>query len=257
MRVLLKKEVLGGIMFNSRFFLIIGILCLLSLLPASNAHEEEDESQERVIDAESLKSSSIRYVAIASFISMALVIVSLSIKDKNEKIKWILFLGILIPIAASTAYLAYSTVYLNIASETKGPVHWHADYEVWICDKQIEIIKPKGLSNRIGNALFHDHGDNRIHVEGVVTDTGDVDLHNFFETIGGHLDYDRLGIPGENGFIGINNGQLCNGEKGKLQAFVYRTVNPDENNGWIFRQQKLDKFENHILSPYSNVPPGD
>ena len=241
---------------NKNKFLIISIIFIL-LLSFAYAHEEEEIHEESLADAESLKSTSIKYIGIASFISIFLIIVSLYIKDKNEKTKWLLFLGIAISIAASTAYLAYSTVYLNIASETQGPVHWHADYEVWVCDEKAELVKPKGLSNRIGSPLFHDHGDNRIHVEGVVADTRNVDLHSFFEIVGGDLDGDILKIPTENEVVKVKNSDLCNGEEAKLQAFVYKVINPDNAKSWIFEQEKIGNFPEYILSPYSNVPPGD
>ena len=242
-------------MFRKKVFLIVSILLLL-LFSIAYAHLEE-ETREKKIDAESLKSTSIRYIEIASFISIALIIISLYIKDKNEKTKWLLFFGVVIPIAASTAYLAYSTVYLNLVSETQGPVHWHADYEIWVCGKQIELVKPKGLSNRIGSPLFHDHGDNRIHVEGVVADTRNVDLHSFFETVSGNLDKNVLEMPTENEVVKVKNGDSCNGEEAKLQAFVYKVINPDNAKSWVFDQEKIGNFPEHILSPYSNVPPGD
>ncbi|MBI2134541.1 hypothetical protein HYU09_00990 [Candidatus Woesearchaeota archaeon] len=243
-------------MFRKKVFLIVSILLLL-LFSIAYAHEEEEIHDEISVDAESLKSASIKYIKIASFISIFLIIVSLYIKGKNEKTKWLLFLGIAVSIAASTAYLAYSTVYLNLVSETQGPVHWHADYEIWVCGKQVELAGPKGLSNRIGSPLFHDHGDNRIHVEGVVADTRNVDLHSFFETVGGNLDEDILEIPTENEVIKVKNDDSCNGEEAKLQAFVYNVANPDENKNWIFNQKKIDNFPEYVLSPHSNVPPGD
>lgn len=242
-------------MFRKKVFLIVSVLLLL-LFSIAYAHLEEETHEEKM-DAESLKSTSIKYIEIASFISVFLIIVSLYTKDKNEKTKWLLFLGVVIPIAASTAYLAYSTVYLNLVSETQGPVHWHADYEIWVCGKQIELVKPKGLSNRIGSPLFHDHGDNRIHVEGVVADTRNVDLHSFFETVSSNLDKNVLEIPTENEVVKVKNGDSCNGEEAKLQAFVYKVINPDNAKSWIFRQKKIGNFPEYILSPYSNVPPGD
>ena len=242
-------------MFRKKVFLIVSILLLL-LFSIAYAHLEE-ETHEKKMDAESLKSTSIKYIEIASFISIALIIISLYIKDKNEKTKWLLFFGVVIPIAASTAYLAYSTVYLNLVSETQGPVHWHADYEVWVCDEKAELVKPKGISNRIGSPLFHDHGDSRIHVEGVVADTRNVDLHSFFQTVGGDLDADILEIPKENEVVKVKNGDLCNGEEAKLQAFVYKVINADNAKSWIFEQEKIGNFPKYILSPYSNVPPGD
>ena len=30
-----------------------------------------------------------------------------------------------------------------------------------------------------------------------------------------------------------------------------------DNKNWIFEQQKLDNFEDYVLSPYTQIPPGD
>ena len=218
---------------------------------------EEDEEEESIDIGENLKSTSTKYVIIASLISGLLVIFSISHIKKSEKMNILLFLGITIPIILATVYLAGSTVYLNLISETKGPVHWHADYEIWNCGDKVDLIKPKGLSNRIGNPVFHDHGDNRIHVEGVVTDKTNVDLHSFFEVVGGFLEEDRLRIPTNQEIVNIRNGDLCNGNLGTMQVFLYSITNPDDNKNWIYEQQKLEHFENYVLSPHTSILPGD
>jgi len=178
-------------------------------------------------------------------------------KEKTEKTKWIFFLAIIIPVILTTAYLTGSTIYLNLISETKGPVHWHADFEIWNCDEKIELIKPEGFSNRVGTPVFHEHGDNRIHVEGVVVDSVEVDLHSFFEVIGGTLTNNYLSVPTNNGIIEMRDGNLCNGNPGKLQGFLFKIKNPEDTKNWVFEQRKLDDFEDYILSPYSQIPPGD
>ena len=122
---------------------------------------------------------------IASIIVGVLILFAIYDKDRSEKTKIFLFLGIIIPIVLVTIYSAGSTIYLNIISETQGPVHWHADFEIWDCGQKIDLINPTGFSNRVGNPVFHEHGDDRIHVEGVVVEKKDVDLHSFFEVIGG------------------------------------------------------------------------
>jgi len=32
---------------------------------------------------------------------------------------------------------------------------------------------------------------------------------------------------------------------------------PDEQKKWVFEQQKLENFEDYILSPHTSIPPGD
>ena len=84
-----------------------------------------------------------------------------------------------------------------------------------------------------------------------------MDLHNFFETVGGMLSESTLYLPTDNGFAEIKNGGLCNGREAKIQVFLYNVKNPDDAKNWVYGQQKLEDFENYILAPYSNVPPGD
>ena len=246
----------SNISFNNKAIILLIIFSLLFFIV--NAHEEEEKEvhEEKIELGSYLKSTSLNYLLIASVIVLILVLFSIFYKEKT-KIKMFLFFGIITPVILATIYLAASTIYLNLISETQGPVHWHADYEIWNCNEKIELIKPEGLSNRIGSPLFHDHGDNRIHVEGVVTNANDINLHNFFETVGGYMSKDTLKIPTDKEFIEIKNKDLCNGKGGKLQVFLYKVKNPEDIKNWVFEQLKLENFENYILAPHSNVPPGD
>ena len=218
-------------------------------VPESDMHDEGDVGD--------FKAASVRYISAAGIIAIALVLVAVFWKKKTEKAKILLFLGIALPILLATIYSAGSTIYLNLASHTKGPVHWHADYEIWDCGRKIDLIRPEGISNRVGSAVFHEHNDDRIHVEGVVIDKAEVDLHNFFTTIGGMLSKSTLYLPTDNGFAEIKSGDICNGKEAKIQVFLYEVKNPDDVKNWVFEQRKLEDFENYVLAPYSNVPPGD
>ena len=168
----------------------------------------------------------------------------------NDK-KLILFLLIIIPVILATIYLVGATIYLNSISHTQGPVHWHADYEIYACGNKITMKEPTGLSNKVGSEVFHQHGDNRIHVEGVVVDVADVDLHEFFEATLGELEHDKLVVPTNEYVAEYKNGDKCNGDEGVLQVFLYKTIDGKAV------QEKLIDFEDYVLSPYANIPPGD
>lgn len=135
-----------------------------------------------------------------------------------------------------TAYLIWSTISINLASVTKGPVHWHGDFEIYNCGRKVDLVDPKGLDNKVGTALLHEHNDNRIHVEGPVIDYKDISLGQFFEVVGG--------LP-------LESQIECNGYPGVVQVFVYKT---EEN---TFYQEKIVNFANYVLSPHSSIPPGD
>ena len=155
--------------------------------------------------------------------------------------KKVVFACIVIPIVAGTLYLAGTTVYLNLISETGGPVHWHADYEVWACGVKYELADPHGLDNKVGSPVLHEHNDNRIHVEGVLLHREDASLNEFFRVIGGGFDGTTLSLPTNDGIKTWKNGDLCAGKPGKWYTFV---------NGQLSES-------NHVLAGYTDVPPGD
>lgn len=180
-----------------------------------------------------------------------LTFVSILIKDKSELLKYILFGGMVCVIIGYTSYIVWSTISINTASVTKGPVHFHADYQIWNCGKKVNLIDPKGLDSKIGTPLFHEHNDERIHVEGPVLDFKDISLGQFFKVAGGQLSYDSMVVPTNEGQTKMENGEFCNGQKAQLQVFAY-TTNDD-----IYTQQKLVDPMNYVLSKHSQVPPGD
>ncbi len=226
------------------------LFLLLLLVVLVNAHGEET-----ALDAE-LTNNTVNYILIAGAIVIAATLISLAIPDKSESLKWALFLAIALPVSTATIYAGWATVYINTASETGGPVHWHADYEVWKCGEKIDLKEPHGLENRVGSPVFHEHGDARIHVEGVLVEKKHAALHKFFEVVGGQLTSDYLAVPTDNGVVEMRNGEQCNGEQGEIQVFVYKTTQQGEK-PWTYIQQKLPDFEEYVLSPHSLVPPGD
>lgn len=182
----------------------------------------------------------------------ALLIFSLLKKEKSEHLRLFLFSGMTAAIAVTTVFLIASTIAKNQSSATGGPVHWHADYEIYNCGEKIDLIDPRGLANRIGTPDLHEHGDNRIHVEGTVQDLSDVSLASFFEVVGGKLAPGFLNLPTNQGEFAAQNGMECeNKDKGVLQVFVYKTKNG------IANQKKLANFTDYVLSPQSLIPPGD
>ena len=237
------------------FFNIALFLAAFALLSAfSFAHEETVESFH-----DNAKQMSVWVVFAASVIIAIFVIASILIKKKSEALKLVLVIGIIAPSILTTIYIAGSTIYLNSVSETKGPVHWHADFEIWDCGEKIDLVNPKGLLNRVGTATFHEHGDDRMHVEGTIYKKSSIDLHSFFEVVNGQLENDYFAVPTDNGIAQMRNGQKCGEEEGKLQAFLYRIKNPNaySKSGFVYEQVKLENFEDHILAPYINIPPGD
>ncbi|HLC79541.1 MAG TPA: hypothetical protein VJG83_03865 [archaeon] len=191
------------------------------------------------------ENNSLFFLGVGFAITIIVVILSIIFLSKlSETHKHIAFIIIVLSISLSTLYLVGATVQKNLDSVTGGPVHWHADYEVWMCGEKLVLEQSKGIDGKIGTNLLHHHNDYRIHVEGTVMDLHDVSLGHYFEVIGGYFDSDRIAVVLEDGSIlDKKNGDLCNGLPAKVQLYV---------NG-----QKNEKFEDHVLAPYSQIPPGD
>ena len=207
---------------------------------------------------EKFTTTSVYAVLAVSVLVIVLIIASmLHEKRKKDSFKWGIFLGIAIPVVLVTLYVAGSTIYLNVVSDTKGPVHWHADFEIWHCGNKIDLLDPTGLSNRIGNPVLHEHGDDRIHVEGVVVKYPDVNLGKFFEIIGGTLQRGSLTIPTNQGILNMKDGDKCGDIPGKLQVFILQVQNPEDHKNWNYKQIKMVSYDTYILRPQSQVPPGD
>jgi hypothetical protein len=243
-----------------RRLVFLSVVLILIVAPFVASHDEDIDYGTALENMQSnIASTSLIVAGVATVLLFLLIILAvISRKEvKNHKKKF--FLSIIFVAIIATLYLVGATLYLNSYSETHGPVHWHADFEIWACGNKIDLIDPIGFSNRIGTPVLHEHGDDRIHVEGVLVKKRHADLHNFFEVVGGELTNNSIIIPINEGSIEIKDGDLCNNKEGKLQVFLYRVTNPDpkKNTGFTYTQQKVEDFKNLILSPYSNVPPGD
>ncbi len=196
--------------------------------------------------------NSITAVIIASAILAILTTLSLLLKKPNNSLKKILFISFCLVTIGTTLFLAGSTLYLNNISYSKGPVHYHADFEIWNCNQEVNLKYPKGWSNKIGTATLHEHNDKRIHLEGVVVGKDDQSLGKFFQVIGGKIDHSNLVVPTNERILSLTSGSNCpNGEKAVLQVFVYKVF------GKQMVQTKVADPESYIYSPHSGIPPGD
>lgn len=177
----------------------------------------------------------VTYIKIVGYFILALsLFITLIPKGKElaHTYKKVFFLLFVIPIVIVSLYLAGYTVYENIVSDTQGPVHWHADYEVWLCGEKVDLVDPTGLKNKIGTPLFHEHNDDRIHIEGTVMNIEDIDLGSYFQVIGGELTDTSIAYEIEDvGPVRYENGDTCpDGNVGEVAVYVngQRRMNPAE-----------------------------
>jgi len=224
---------------------IIALLLIIPVLCSFNVFSHEAEPQEFNLEHSDMyplsQIEAFGYGSLAFAILIAIIL--LFHKKMNEIAKKIVYCMVAVTAVLVTLYLVITTLHLNIISLTKGPVHWHADFEIWVCDKEIDLVDPKGLSNRVGPPLLHEHNDNRIHVEGVILDKKQASLGAFFYAVGGSLSYDGLKVPTDNGLISVHDSDLCSEKPANLYVFV---------NGKL-----IEDYQYYVLSPYERVPPGD
>lgn len=202
---------------------------------------------------EAMTSLSFTAVAIATAVLAILVVLAVLLRDRYPRSKGWLFWGIAVIVILTTFTLIGSTIYLNTVSSSKGPVHWHADFEAWACGEEMDLEDPDGfLSNKTGTPVLHEHDDKRIHLEGVVVEERSASLGEFMKVTGGSITSDSLVFPAEGGKRSFVNGQECNGEPAELQVFAYQTTEDDH-----YRVEKIDDPAGYIISDESVVPPGD
>lgn len=148
-----------------------------------------------------------------------------------------------LPVMLASLYLVIHTLYDTTTSATRGPVHWHADYEVWVCGEKLDLVNPRFPKNKIGSPLLHEHNDDRIHIEGTVKALETISLGRYFAGIGGALSNDTLSYPATGGITTVSNGDACAGKESMLKVYV---------NG-----RRIENPESYLIYPAPLVPPGD
>lgn len=226
---------------KKRILVLILIIFVLTISYAISHEEEEDY----MLDHNELYPiSQVKAFGYGSLAFGILILIILTFNKKmSNNVKKIAYLAVVAVVVSVSLYLIIVTLHLNITSLSKGPVHWHADFEIWACDNKIELFEPKGLSNKQGVDLMHAHNDNRIHVEGVLLDSKQGSLGAFFHAIGGSISDDGINVPTDEGLASYHEGDFCNGQPARLHVFA---------NG-----NKIENPANYVIAPYEKVPPGD
>jgi len=221
-------------MFASFVRIFLGIILVLGQF----AYAHEEEIHQTATESFFHQFNATTVIALSMVGILACTIMLLTYKDSLiENQKQIIF-GIIVALAiASTGYLVGNTVYMSVTSWSKGLVHWHADFEIWICGNKVVLPEATGLANRVGTAEVHHHGDYRIHLEGVMKEREDATLGNFFDAVDVPFSNERI--------INMDNGNYCpDGKKGNVKMFINGKLHEGDYRGYV-------------ISPYSQVPPGD
>jgi hypothetical protein len=226
---------------KKRFGIFLLVSVLLSAI--SFAHGGwEDEYNLNPHDVYPLNHWEVVGYGAGAFLLLVLVMMATG-KHLHQAGKKVLFTSTCILCALVTLYLILTTIHLNATSWSKGPVHWHADFEIWACDSQISLVEPTGFTNKQGTDLLHAHDDNRMHIEGVLLNERAASLGAFFHALDGKLTNTGFVLPSRNGMVSVENGQACNGIPAKLYMFVNGNLASD--------------FPEYSIAHFENVPPGD
>lgn len=236
---------------------------------------------------------SLTVTTVGSILVIVLLLIAIIVdKQKSKKAKRLklpLFVAICVVVLGTTFTISGGTVYLNVNSATGGPVHWHADFEMWACGNELELRDPYGfLSNKIGTATYHEHDDKRIHVEGVpISLPYDYSLGKFMNVVGGDITNETLVVPlnsdkffedGEGELDGDGNpkpapeliepfihtekdgkvarfvnGQKCGEQPAEVQMFAMHF----NDKAKTYTQTKVTDLPNYMPAKEATVPAGD
>ncbi len=198
----------------------------------------------------------------------------LTLHDKN-----VLMNGFLLAVLIPSFYTAGAFMHESQTSWSNGEIHWHADYEVFIEEngeiRELDLIDPSEfcetatdqtrvmckLNDRTGLKEYHEHNDDRIHLEGTFKTMEAASLRSFFQTFNGDLTNDRIVYPTNDGVVERQN----NG--GTVKILVRKGV--AGNRYWCAIGEEVpeeDRCENphtgqpanspseYVISPYSRGP---
>lgn len=193
----------------------------------------------------------------------------LTMHDKN-----VLMNAFLVAVLVPSFYTAGAFVHQSQTSWSGGEIHYHADYEVLVEQdgelRALDLIDPSNfcgsdymctLNDRTGITEYHEHNDNRIHLEGVFETRSEATLAAFFETFGGELSNTRLVYPTNEEVVEVEE----NG--GNLKVIVRRgtggnrhwcvigdDVSRDETCVNQYTGELATSPSGYIVSPYKKGP---
>lgn len=189
----------------------------------------------------------------------------LTLHDKN-----MLMNGFLVAILVPSFYTAGAFVHQSQTSWSGGEVHYHADFEVLVEDggelQELDLADPGvfcktatgqsslmcKLNDRTGLKEYHEHNDDRIHLEGTFKTMEDASLAAFFDTFNGELSNSKLVFPTNDGVV-----EKTNSGNRTLKILVHRGV--AGNRRWCAIGDVVPQDErcrNQYTGGYANSPSG-
>jgi hypothetical protein len=182
----------------------------------------------------------------------------MTLHDKN-----VLMSAFMVVILGASFFTAGAFVHLSQTSWSGGEIHWHADYEVLVENQQgelerLDLIDPGKfcqterdgdfmckVNDRTGTTKYHEHNDNRIHLEGVFREREDATLAAYFETFNGTLTSDTLVYPTNEEIVSVSESADTN----KSLKIVVESGVADERSWKV-----IDNPSEYVISPYKRGP---
>ena len=140
---------------RGKFVACASILLLLALPIFANGDDVHSESAALI---QSLPDPA-TVIFYASIIIALVLVFTILDKKLGKAGKKTAFAAVSATIVIATIYLLAWTVAFNTVSETGGPVHWHADFEIWFCGEKQMLPESEGISNKVGTEVLHHHDD--------------------------------------------------------------------------------------------------
>jgi hypothetical protein len=148
-----------------------------------------------------------------------LMAISLHLEDQlDDTEKNFLMNGFIVFILVPSFFAAGAFMHESETSWSNGEVHYHADFEVLVTNgsgglQELDLVDPVKfcddtshestymckINDRTGSTEYHEHNDDRIHLEGVFKTKEDASLAAFFEQFNGELTNTRLVFPTDQG----------------------------------------------------------
>lgn len=194
---------------------------------------------------------------------------SLTLKDKK-----MLMNAFLIAILVPSFYTAGAFVHESKTSWSGGEIHYHADYEVLVPGdngslERADLVDPENfcgegkgymckLNDRTGTTKYHEHDDNRIHLEGVFMTREEATLRAYFNTFDGELTNEKLVYPTNDGFVRLEENSTHSlkilVEKGAGGARHWCVIGNEVSQEYVCRAwdtgERATSPDKYVISPY-------
>ncbi len=157
-------------------------------------------------------------------------------RETKEQRKNFIIISLVIIGILGFSYFVYNGITNAPALYSNGPVHWHAKIELELCGESRPLTDPNVKSMK-GPSITHTHGDDTMHMEGIVRKKEDIALGRFMDEMDVEFSSETI--------MEYTNGDICPNATTPGQVKMY--VNDVEN----------DAFREYVPAPEEDVPPGD